>query len=361
MIPIAKPNIRTCDIEAVTKVMESGNIASGKKVLDFEHDFSDYINVNNSIAVNNGTTALHASLLALGIKKGDEVIVPDLTFVATASAIMMCGAKPVFCDVDKKTYNISFNDLNEKISLKTRAVIGVHLFGQPFDVQQLMEICEDEYIYLIEDACQAHGATYDYFKVGGFGTIGCFSFYATKNMTTGEGGMITTNDNKLSDKIRRIINHGQSQKYMHDELGYNYRMTDMQAAMGITQLRSLEDFNMIRMRNAAYYNKFLDRKGIIIPFRNQRTTHVYHQYAIQLTKDFPLSRDKFIEYMHEKGIGTAVHYPIPLSNQPMFNCHEGGCINSENLSQSLVSLPVHPLVSVNDLKYICDTITSLEV
>ena len=361
MIPIAKPNIRTCDIEAVTKVMESGNIASGKKVLDFEHDFSDYIDVNDSIAVNNGTTALHASLVALGIKKGDEVIVPDLTFVATASAVMMCGAKPVFCDVDKKTYNISSDDLNEKINLKTKAVIGVHLFGQPFDVQPITEICEENYICLIEDACQAHGATYDYFKVGGFGIVGCFSFYATKNMTTGEGGMITTNDNKLSNKIRRIINHGQSQKYMHEELGYNYRMTDMQAAMGITQLKSLNDFNTSRIKNAEYYNRCLNCKGIITPFRDQRTTHVYHQYAIQITDEFPLSRNNFIKYMTDKGIGTAIHYPIPLSNQPMFNHHEGECINSENLSQSLVSLPVYPTLLNANLKYICDTITSLEV
>ena len=232
MIPIAKPMTGDKEIEAVTEVLRSGMLAQGKNVARFEEDFAGYCGVAEAVAVNNGTAALHATLLALGIQAGDEVIVPDFTFFATASSVCMCGARPVFADVDGKTFNVNPASVQENIGPKTRAVIGVHLFGQPFEVRPVRELCEDAKIPLIEDAAQAHGAAYQKKKAGGLGDVACFSFYPTKNMTAGDGGMVTTDDRDLAAKIRVIINHGQSGKYLHTCLGYNYRMTDIAGALG---------------------------------------------------------------------------------------------------------------------------------
>lgn len=363
MIPIAQPTIGMEEIKAVKEVMLSGNIASGKKVEEFENNFKTYCDVKRAIAVNNGTTALHTSLLALGVGSGDEVIVPNFTFVATASAVVMCGAKPVFCDVDLETYNIIPEDISELITPKTKVVIGVHLYGQSCDTISIREICDDKKLRFVEDAAQAHGVLDNGYKVGGLSDVGCFSFYATKNMTTGEGGMITTDNVVLEDKIRRIINHGQSKKYVHSELGYNYRMTDIQAAMGIEQLKKLDEFNDCRQFNARYYiNHLNDLKGLIKPPIKDSMEHVFHQYVIRITDDFHLCRESFMDYLKEKEIGSAIHYPIPLNNQPMMKEYNNGKIlpNSGLLSNQVVSLPVHPNVNLYQLKYICETINNIE-
>jgi perosamine synthetase len=357
-IPVARPAIGQEEISAVTDVLKSGMLASGGRVAEFEKKFADFCGSNHAVAINNGTAALHAALLAAGIGPGDEVIVPAFTFVATATAVAMCGAKPVFADVEETTYNISPRDVEAKITPRTRAVIGVHLFGQPCDIEALQEICQARSLKFIEDAAQAHGALYKGQKVGSFGHLACFSFYATKNMITGEGGMVTTSDKAYNERLRLLINHGQSEKYLHTSLGYNYRMTDIGGALGLVQLKKLEKFNLRRRNNAEFYDANLSAKGLVLPFTGPSRNHVYHQYVIRLTEEFPLNRSAFMEYLKGKGIGSAVHYPIPLHRQPLFNLENDPdpCPVSTSLAGSVLSLPVHPLLDHKELAYICDTI-----
>ncbi len=357
-IPVARPAIGQDEISAVTAVLESGMLASGERVAEFEKKFADYCGTTHAVAINNGTAALHAALLAADIGPGDEVIVPSFTFFATASAVSMTGAKPVFVDVNEKTFCIDPAQVEGSITPKTKAVIGVHLFGQPFDVPGIQQVCESNNLTLIEDAAQAQGAMYNGEKTGGFGQFGCFSFYATKNMTTGEGGMVTTSDKAYNERLRLLINHGQSEKYLHTRLGYNYRMTDVAAAIGLVQLKKLEKFNMRRRKNAEYYDTHISVKGLITPAVVQGMHHVYHQYVIRLTDEFPMKRTDFVEYLKVKGIGTAVHYPIPIHRQPVYaHANEpDSCPVSTSLASSVLSIPVHPLLDQKELAYICDAI-----
>ena len=357
-IPVARPAIGQDEISAVTAVLESGMLASGERVAEFEKKFADYCGTTHAVAINNGTAALHAALLAADIGPGDEVIVPSFTFFATASAVSMTGAKPVFVDVNEQTFGIDPAQVEGSITPKTKAVIGVHLFGQPFDVPGIQQVCESNNLTLIEDAAQAQGAMYNGEKTGGFGQFGCFSFYATKNMTTGEGGMVTTSDKAYNERLRLLINHGQSEKYLHTRLGYNYRMTDVAAAIGLVQLKKLEKFNMRRRKNAEYYDTHLSVKGLITPAVVQGMHHVYHQYVIRLTDEFPMKRTDFVEYLKVKGIGTAVHYPIPIHHQPVYaHANEpDSCPVSTSLASSVLSIPVHPLLDQKELAYICDAI-----
>ncbi|MDD1694850.1 MAG: DegT/DnrJ/EryC1/StrS family aminotransferase [Methanoregula sp.] len=360
-IPIARPVIGQEEISAVIAVLESGMLASGERVLEFERRFADYCGTTHAVAVNNGTAALHAALLAAEIGQGDEVIVPAFSFFATASAVSMCGATPVFVDVDEQTFNINPQQIEERITPETRAVIGVHLFGQPFDIPAVQECCRCHNLTLIEDAAQAHGALFKGKKVGSFGNSGCFSFYATKNMLTGEGGMVTTSGKVENERLRLIINHGQSEKYLHTRIGYNYRMTDMAAAIGLVQLKKLEQFNQQRRKNAEYFNTHLSVKGLVTPVTASGVQPVYHQYVIRLTEEFPMSRPEFIEYLRAKGIGSAIHYPIPLHRQPVFGLGNDPdpCPVSTRLASSVLSLPVHPLLEQRQLAYICDTINKV--
>ncbi len=362
-IPIAKPIVTDEELKAVDAVLTSGMLAQGERVNEFESLFSNYIGVQNAIAVSNGTVALDLALKAIGIKQGDEVITTPFTFIATANSILYQKAKPVFADVDYKTFNINPKDVLEKITDKTRAIIGVHLFGHPCNVKAIQDICEERDLFLVEDCAQAHGAEYQGKKVGSFGT-GCFSFYPTKNMTTGEGGIITTDDTKITELCRLLRNHGQSSKYFHTILGYNYRMTDIQAAIGIVQLKKLDGFNRKRILNAEYLNKYIRAKGITTPHKENNVKHVYHQYVVKIDGDL-IDRDKYMKYLTNNGIGCAVHYPMPIYKQPLYQ--ELGytdenvrCPVAEELVNDVLSLPVHPSLSGEDLKYIVDTINNYE-
>jgi len=357
-IPVARPAIGQDEITAVTAVLESGMLASGERVTEFEKKFADYCGTTHAVAINNGTAALHAALLAAGIGPGDEVIVPSFTFFATASAVSMTGAKPVFVDVNEKTFCIDPAQVENHITQKTKAVIGVHLFGQPFDIQGIKQVCESHNLTLIEDAAQAQGAMWNNEKAGAMGHMGCFSFYATKNMTTGEGGMVTTSDKALNERLRLLINHGQSEKYLHTRIGYNYRLTDVAAAIGIVQLKKLEKFNMRRRKNAEYFDTHISVKGLITPVVAPGMHHVYHQYVVRLTDEFPMKRADFMEYLKVKGIGTAVHYPIPIHHQPVYALanEADSCPVSTSLAASVLSIPVHPLLDQKELAYICDAI-----
>ena len=361
-IPVARPAIGQDEISAVTAVLESGMLAAGERVAEFEKKFSDYCGTTHAVAVNNGTAALHAALLAADIGPGDEVIVPSFSFIATATAVSMTGAKPVFVDVNEQTFGIDPAQVEDSVTPKTKAVIGVHLFGQPFDVPGVQQVCDSHNLTLIEDAAQAHGAMYNGEKTGGFGQFGCFSFYATKNMTTGEGGMVTTSDKAYNERLRLLINHGQSEKYLHTRLGYNYRMTDVAAAIGLVQLKKLEKFNMRRRKNAEYYDSHISVKGLVTPAVAPGMHHVYHQYVIRLTDEFPMKRADFMEYFKAKGIGTAVHYPLPIHHQPVYaRANEpDSCPVSTSLASSVLSIPVHPLLDQKELAYICDAINRVK-
>lgn len=364
VIPIAKPIIGDEEAKVVATVLQSGMLAQGKQVSEFEERFSEYIGVQNSVAVSNGTVALDLALKASGIQQGDEVIIPSFTFVATANSVLFQSARPVFADVDEKTFNINPDDVLERITAKTKAIIGVHLFGHPFDLEAMQEICEDHHLVLIEDAAQAHGAEYGGKRVGSFG-IGCFSFYPTKNMTTGEGGMITTNSAEIAETCRLLRNHGDSGKYHHMTLGYNYRMTDLEAALGIVQLRKLDGFNAKRIKNAEYFNKNITTSGLKLPYNKSGVKHVYHQYAVTIEDDFPMSRDEFMEYLRDKGIGSGVHYPLPIHNQPLYQrlgytSENVRCPVATALSEKILSLPIHPALEEADLRYIAETINTMD-
>jgi perosamine synthetase len=351
MIPVSRPCVGKEEADAVARVMESGMIAQGRAVAGFEQAFASYIGVAHAIAVSNGTTALHAALLAAGIGPGDEVIVPSFTFIATASSVSMCGARPVFADVDDRFFTLDPASAAALVTERTKAVMGVHLFGQPFDIPALSDLCRDHGLLLIEDAAQAHGSSFRGRRLGSFGELACFSFYATKNMTTGEGGMVTTGDPDLAARVRLLINHGQKEKYLHTSLGYNYRMTDMNGAMGLVQLEKLEGMNARRVANAAYLDGHIRCRGVLTPEVRPESTHVYHQYVLKVEKGAKLTRDGLMQALTARGVGTAVHYPRPVHDQPLYRVPRGRnpCPVSTGLASSVLSLPVHPQVSDEDL------------
>jgi perosamine synthetase len=361
-IPIAKPIIGHEEIKAVRDVLQSGMLTQGEEVKKFEERFSAYIGVKNSIAVSNGTIALDLALKALDLHPGDEVISPAFTFIATSNSILYQGLKPVFSDVDPETFNIDPESLSERITPKTKAVVGVHLYGQPFDLKAVQQICDDKDLKLIEDCAQAHGAEYEGKKVGSFGA-GCFSFYPTKNMTTGEGGMITTDDGALAARLRLLRNHGDAGKYNHVILGYNYRMMNIQAAIGLVQLARLEEFTCKRIGNAELLNRNIRIKGLTKPYKAANVRHVYHQYVVKVEDDFPASREKLMSFLQEKGIGSAVHYPRPIYEQPLYREMQRDwprCPVAEDVSKRVLSLPVHPSLGQEDLEYIANTLNSFE-
>ncbi len=358
-VPIARPLVGEEEITAVADVMRSGMLAQGSVVTEFESRFADYCGAAHAIGVNSGTAALHAALLAAGVGPGDSVVVPAFTFFATASSVSMCGATPLFADVEPKTFNIDPDSVADLVRPDTRAVVGVHLFGQPFDVGAVRGICDDHDLILVEDAAQAHGAEYHGKRAGSLAEIGCFSFYPTKNMTTSEGGMVTTDDDALAERVRLLINHGQSKKYLHTAIGYNYRMTNIDAAIGLVQLGRLEGFNERRIHNARYLDRHLAGTGLVTPHIAPDVRHVYHQYVVKLPAGYPLSRDAFMSALAERGVGTAVHYPIPVNRQPVYENSHASCPVSDDLAASVVSLPVHPAVTEEELAYICDAVRGL--
>lgn len=304
MINIAKPIISDEEIEAVTEVLKSGMLAQGPKVDEFEKKFAEYSEAKYGIATSSGTTALHTALVAAGVERGDELITTPFTFAATSNSILYSDATPVYADIDPKTFNLNPEKIEEKITDKTKAIVPVHLYGQPADMDPILEIAEKHDLKVIEDAAQAHGSTYKGKKIGSIGDLGCFSFYPTKNMTTGEGGMVTTNDDDLAEKSAMIRAHGESKRYEQSLLGYNYRMTDIAASIGIVQLKSIDKFNEKRNENAKYLSEGLsDVEGITTPCVDSNVTHVFHQYTIRVSKD----RDEFKQFLTDNEIGTGVH------------------------------------------------------
>ena len=355
MINIAKPIISDEEIEAVTEVLKSGMLAQGPKVDEFEKKFAEYSEAKYGIATSSGTTALHTALVAAGVERGDEVITTPFTFAATSNSILYSDATPVYADIDPKTFNLNPEKIEEKITDKTKAIVPVHLYGQPADMDPILEIAEKHDLKVIEDAAQAHGSTYKGKKIGSIGDLGCFSFYPTKNMTTGEGGMVTTNDDDLAEKSAMIRAHGESKRYEQSLLGYNYRMTDIAASIGIVQLKSIDKFNEKRNENAKYLSEGLsDVEGITTPCVDSNVTHVFHQYTIRVCKD----RDEFKQFLTDNEIGTGVHYPIVLYKQPYYQNLgiTGNCPEAELAANQVISLPVHPSLTTEELDTIIETV-----
>ncbi len=361
MIPIAKPLIGEEEKRLVNMVLNSGMIAQGPKVKELEKEFADLCGVRHAIAVNSGTAALHTSLYAAGIKKDDEVITVPFTFVATANPILMQGAKVVFCDIKEDTFNIDAEEVKKKITPQTKAIICVDLYGQACDYDALQKIADDNNLKIIEDACQSVNANLNGKMAGSFGDIAAFSFYATKNIVSGEGGMITTDNDHFAELCKRFRHHGQSEqtRYEYYDIGYNYRMTDLQAAIALGQLKKIDEFTDRRIKNAMLLNKGLEKiRGIITPKIMGGAKHVYHQYTI-IVDGFKMDRDELLEYLKKNGIGSCIYYPKPLHLHPHFKrmgYMEGDFPVSEKISGKVLSLPVHPGVSEQDIKRIIEVI-----
>jgi dTDP-4-amino-4,6-dideoxygalactose transaminase len=358
MIPIGKPAIGREDIEAVVAALKSGVLAQGKRVEEFEEAFAQFIGVKYAVATSSGTASLHLALLSHGIGAGDEVITTPFTFIATASSILLAGAKPVFADIEDDYFNVDPANVKRKITKRTKAIIPVHLYGHPADVKAIMELAHEHGLAVIEDACQAHGATLNNQKVGSFGT-GCFSFYPTKNMTTGEGGMITTNSEDVAQRARLVRNHGFSQRYSSEILGSNMRMNELSAALGLVQLHKLPAHNQKRRDNAAYLSRKLRGiQGIQLPKVRQGCQHVFHQYTIRVTEESATSRNELARILKEKGIESGIYYPIPIHKQPLYRKlgYDDDLPISEKMSQQVISLPIHPGVTRQELDFISEVV-----
>lgn len=349
MIPIAKPLLGDEELEAIRAVMQSGQVAQGPVVAEFESVFAQMCGVRYAIATSSGTTALHLALLAHGIGPGDEVITSPFTFIASANSILYTGARPVFVDVEEDTFNMDAAQIEAAITPRTKAIMPVHLFGLPCDMGAIMDIAARHGLAVIEDACQAHGATYAGQAAGSFGS-GCFSFYATKNMTTAEGGMVTTNDEAIAERVRLLRNHGMRQRYYHEELGYNFRMTDLQAAIGLVQLRKLPEFNAARIRHAALLSERL-ADVVTVPTLPPGRQHVFHQYTVRIAQD----RDSVAAKLNAAGVGIGIFYPVPVHQQAPYRALGYGNQRfpvAERLSREVLSLPVHPALTPADLETI---------
>lgn len=371
-IPYCLPSIWDDEISEVVKTLKSDWLTMGPKTIEFERLISEYTGAKYTVAVNSCTAALHLSLIASGVGKGDDVITTPFTFAATGNTIIHAGAKPVFVDIKKDTYNIDPEKIVDAITPKTKAIIPVHYAGQPCDMESIIKIAEDYNLLVIEDAAHAIGAEYNGKRIGTIGHATCFSFYATKNMTTGEGGAITTDNGKLADRLRTLRLHGINKDawnrysaegswyYEIEECGWKYNMTDLQAALGIHQIKKLDEFNNTRKKYANIYNDIFEIiDELIVPYEKPNIKHVYHLYPI-LLNDF--DRNHFINKMAEKGIGCSVHF-IPLHLHPFyinkFGFKIGQFPNAEFVYEHEVSLPLYPKMTRNDIEYVANSVVEV--
>jgi len=363
MVNIANPIIENEEKEAVIDVLESGMLAQGEEVVSFEEEFADYLDIKHAKGVANGTSALDIALKSLKIREGDEVITTPFSFIASANSILFQDAKPVFGDIKEDTFNLDPDSVLEKINENTKAILLVHLFGQPANLKAFKEIAEDHDLYLVEDCAQAHGAEFDGEKVGSFGDVGTYSFYPTKNMTTGEGGMVVTDDEELSERADLLRDHGQSEKYSHRVVGYNLRMTNIAAAIGRKQLKKLDRWNEQRIKNAERLtSRIEDIEGLTPPEVADDMKHVFHQYVIKVEDDYPFKRKELREKLHDDDIGTAVHYPKPIVEQSLYEKNGYSvedCPKAKEASKKVLSLPIHPSVGENDISFICDKLEKI--
>lgn len=353
MIPAARPLVGDEEREAVDRVMRSGMLAQGPEVAAFEEEFSHVVDGRHSIAVNSGTSAIHLSMLALGIGPGDEVIVPSFTFAATANAVHLTGATAVFADIETDYFSLDPAAVEAAITPRTKAVMPVHLYGHPADLVTLSEIAARHNIWLIEDAAQAHAASVNGKPVGAWGDAASFSFYPTKNMTSGEGGMVTTDSADVDRTMRLLRSQGMEKRYANEIFGFNNRMTDIHAAIGRVQLTKLADWTVKRQANAAFLSENIT--GVITPPTASWATHVFHQYTIRVVDQ---NRDRFAEELSARGIGSGVYYPTPVHRLPSFGL-DLDLPATELVVDQVLSLPVHPSLSDAELEQIVTAVNEV--
>lgn len=355
MISISSPQFGEEELTLIREVLESGVVAQGPKVAQLEREFAELAGTRFAVAVASGTAALHLAVLAHGIGAGDEVITSPFTFIASANSILYTGARPVFVDIKADTFNLDPALIEAAITPRTKAIMPVHLYGLMADMDAIMEIAARHNLAVIEDAAQAHGATYKGRPAGSFGT-GCFSLYATKNMTTAEGGMVTTNDPEIAERVKLLRAHGMKVRYYHDLLGFNFRMTDLHAALGLAQIRKLPTFNERRRQNAEFLNQHIRRA--ITPVEPEGYGHVWHQYTIRLTDG---DRDAAVKKLTDAGVGTGIFYPVPVYRQKVYTDlgYDQSLPVTEMVTRQVISLPVHPKLSSADLETILAAVEAL--
>ncbi len=358
-IPSNLPILGAEEIAAVTEVLESGILThksgSGMFVRRFEEAFAKFVGAKHVIAMNSGTAALHAALLAFDVKAGDEVIAPPFSFIATTNMVLLNGAKVVFADISPDNFNLDPAKVEAAITPKTRAILPVHLYGHPADMDPLVELAQKHGVRIIEDAAQAHGSKYKGRDVGTIGDVGCFSLYPSKVITTGEGGLLTTNDDELAETLRQIRTHGEIRPYEYVQLGHNYRLPELQAAIGVEQMKRLPDFLEKRKKNAEHLTSHLaDVKNIVRPAEASWATHNWYLYTIRIPA--PRNRDSVQKALHTAKIGAAIYYEVPLHLTPiyrrLFQYKEGLMPVSEQAAKEVLSLPVHPALTEEERAWV---------
>jgi len=351
--------------KGLEKLFRKGNFILGEEEKIFEEEFAKYIGTKYAVGVNSGTDALFLGLLSLGIGKGDEVIVPAFTYIATSLAVSYTGAKPVFVDIEEKTYNIDVEKIREVVNKRTKAIIPVHLYGHPANMEPILKIAQEYNLKIVEDCAQAHGAIYKIknqkskiknVKVGSLGDIGCFSFYPTKNLgACGDGGMVVTNDKKIYEKLLMLRDYGRKSRYEHIIKGYNSRLDTLQAIILSAKLKRLDKWNDMRRRNANIYCKYLgENKEIILPQEEPYAKHVYHIFAVRVK-----NRDKICEKLQKKGISVLIHYPIPLHLQEAYKelgYKKGDFPVAEKVAGEVLSLPMYPHLEERDIQKVCSVL-----
>lgn len=363
MIPITTVQFGADEERLVLEVLRSGSIAQGPKVKQFEDRFAELFGVKHAVAVNNGTTALVAALEVLDLQPGDEVVTTPFTFVATLNAILEAGATATFADIREDDFNIDPESVASRITERTKVLLPVHLYGQMADMDPLAKLASDNNLRILEDSAQSHGATYKGRYSGSYG-LGTFSLYATKNITTGEGGLITTDDDELADRVRVLRNQGMRARYEYEVAGHNYRLTDLQAALGLPQLERYSEIVARRQHNAARLIEGLDGiAGIAVPRQLEDRTHVWHQFTIRITPEVRVGRDEFVSALQERGIGCGVYYPKVLPDYGAYR-HHPRVIKSDvpvatRIAREVVSLPVHTHLTDTELDEIISTVRSI--
>ncbi len=360
-IPLSKVPIDDEVRRAAIDALESGRYILGEYTRKFEEEFSRFIGVKFGVGTSSGTSAIMLSLLALGVKPGDKIVVPSHTAFPTVSPILHVGAIPVFVDVDPETYTANPDCIRKAVSEVEgiRGIIAVHLYGHPANLDPILELAEEKGLFLLEDACQAHGAKYKGRPVGSIGHVACFSFYPSKNLTVcGDGGMVVTNDEEVAEKVRMLRDHGRREKYVHEILGYNMRFNEIQAAIGLAQLKKLNGYTERRRKIARLYAKLLDELPLKTPTEAEWAFHVYHLFVVRVRSDL---RDRLREWLSQKGVETGIHYPVPCHMQPACNKYTIKTVPhsltiTESLVREIISLPIFPELRDEETEYITNCI-----
>ena len=372
--PAYEPWISDEDKKIVKKTLTQSMLTLGPQLEKFENNFCKYSKAKYAVAVSNCTAALHLSLMALGIKKDDEVIIPDLTFVADANAILACNAKPVIVDINKENFFLSISNIKKNITKKTKAIIPVHIYGQVCNIEEILDVAKDNNLKVIEDCAHAVGTFHKSKHVGTLGNTGCFSFYPTKNITTAEGGMVITNSEKIAEKVRQLRNHGMTKslksRYSSEypwifdikQSGYNYRLDEIRAALGITQLKRIKKINELRKKASSYYNKNLQNiPGIILPDMVNDKTHSYHLYTIRVTKPYKLSRNQLFKKLKDNGIRTTVYW-MPIHKYTAYRKFviTSNILNTIKIYDEILALPLFPNISKKHQDVVIKVIKSVK-